>query len=86
LNGDDNFQSPTVKYLRIDDPRLSKSSSVADVNRRERRKPRSYRRRLGPEGIPKIPSGFLRNVPEQLTLIPLTNVRVKTEQAVRYKA
>jgi len=64
LNGNDNFQSPTVKYLRIDDtrchphgdlPRQSKSSSVAGVNRRG--KPR---RRL--------------SVPEQLTLLLPTNV------------
>ena len=55
LNGSDNFQSPTVKYLRID--HWSKSSSVAGVNRRKRRK--SFRRRLG--------------VPEQLTLLPLSS-------------
>jgi putative transposase len=53
LKSDDNFKSPKVKYLRIDDvrglnPRTnSKSSSVAGVNRRERQKPRLYRRRLG---------------------------------------
>jgi putative transposase len=38
LNGDDNFKSPKVKYLRIDDLRSSKSSSVAGVNRRESRR------------------------------------------------
>ena len=59
LNGKDNFKSPSVKYLRIDDQRLPKSSSVAGVNRRERLKPRSYRCRLG--------------VPEQLTLLPLSS-------------
>jgi putative transposase len=32
LNGNDNFKSPAVKYLRIDDK--SRSSSVAGVNRR----------------------------------------------------
>ena len=43
LNGDDNFDSPTVKYLRIDPEKSGlKSSSVAGVNRRG--KPR---RRLG---------------------------------------
>ena len=36
LNGDDNFTSPTVKYLRIDNPPLSKSSSGAGVTRRKR--------------------------------------------------
>ena len=58
LSGLDNFTSPTVKYLRIDYPQQgeSKSSSVAGVNRRKRRKP--FRRRLG--------------VPEQLTLLPLS--------------
>ena len=45
------------------------------VARRKRRK--SSRRRLGPEGIPKIPSGFLRNVPEQLTLLPLSPREVR---------
>ena len=59
LSGKDNFDSPTVKYLRIDYPKgESKSSSVAGVNRRKRRKP--FRRRLG--------------VPEQLTLLLPTNV------------
>ena len=52
--GDDNFKSPTVKYLRIDDQRSSKSSSGTGVARRKRRK--SFRRRLG--------------VPGQLTLLP----------------
>ena len=42
LNGNDNFKSPKVKYLRIDDSQSSKSSSAAGVSRR--RKPR---RRLG---------------------------------------
>ena len=42
LNGNDNFESPNVKYLRIDDSQSSKSSSAAGVSRR--RKPR---RRLG---------------------------------------
>jgi putative transposase len=45
LNGENNFKSPKVKYLRID--HWSKSSSVAGVNRRERPKPRLHRRRLG---------------------------------------
>ena len=62
LNGKDNFTSPTVKYLRIDDlsgmqshaGELSKSSSGTGVARRKRRK--SSRRRLG--------------VPGQLTLLP----------------
>ena len=64
LSGNDNFYSPKVTYLRIDYPQAerartsgllgeSKSSSVAGVNRRKRRKP--FRRRLG--------------VPEQLTLL-----------------
>ena len=68
LKKDDNFKSPTVKYLRIDDQRKVspngantarslRSSSVAGVNRRERRKP--HRCRLG--------------VPEQLTLLPLSS-------------
>ena len=58
LSGLDNFTRPTVKYLRIDYPQQgeSKSSSVAGVDRRKRRKP--FRRRLG--------------VPEQLTLLPLS--------------
>ncbi len=54
LNGNDNFTSPKVKYLRIDDVQLLRSSSVAGVNRRNKRK--SNRRKLG--------------VPEQLTLLP----------------
>ncbi|MHC4792409.1 MAG: RNA-guided endonuclease InsQ/TnpB family protein [Planctomycetota bacterium] len=55
LSGNDNFDSPKVKYLRIDSEKSGlKSSSVAGVNRRERRK--SSRRKLG--------------VPEQLTLLP----------------
>ena len=55
---DDNFKSPTVKYLRIDSEKSgSRSSSGAGVARRKRRKP--YRRRLG--------------VPEQLTLLPLSS-------------
>ena len=71
LKGDDNFKSPKVKYLRIDDPRSLKSSSVADVNRRESNT-RSYRRRL--------------DVPVQLTLFPLSlKDSVKTKQAVRRK-
>ena len=57
LKGKDNFKSPTVKYLRIDDPRSLKSSSGTGVARRKRRKP--YRRRLG--------------IPEQLTLLPLSS-------------
>ena len=69
LSGDDNFESPKVKYLRIDDQRLSKSSSVAGVNRRNKRK--SNRRQLG--------------VPEQLTLFPLASADGKTTQAVRRK-
>ena len=63
LNGDDNFTSPAVKYLRIDSEKSdSKSSSGAGVARRKRRThprpiPRGeFRRRLG--------------VPEQLTLLP----------------
>ena len=68
LKKDDNFKSPTVKYLRID--HWSKSSSGAGVARRKRRVKRartigllkSYRRRLG--------------VPEQLTLLPLSVVMV----------
>ena len=66
LKKDNNFKSPTVKYLRIDDRdrrffnsdnhRSLKSSSGTDVARRKRRK--SFRRRLG--------------VPEQLTLLPLS--------------
>jgi len=55
LSGKNNFKSPSVKYLRINDPRSLKSSSGTGVARWKRRK--SYRRRLG--------------VPEQLTLIPL---------------
>lgn len=55
LNGNDNFESPKVKYLRINDVQSLRSSSVAGVNRRKRHKP--YRRKLG--------------VPEQLTLLPL---------------
>jgi len=43
LNGNLNFKSPKVKYLRID--HWSKSSSAAGVSRRERRKP--YRCSLG---------------------------------------
>ena len=58
LNGNDNFNSPTVKYLRIDYEKSGlKSSSGTGVARRKRRKP--YRRRLG--------------VPEQLTLLPLSS-------------
>jgi len=71
LSDDDNFKNPTVKYLRIDfdgkERALSpfksafksdsKSSSVAGVNQRKRRK--SSRRRLG--------------VPEQLSLLPLSS-------------
>jgi len=66
LKGDDNFKSPKVKYLRIDDcsrksktfpPSSLKSSSGAGVARRKRRK--SFRRSLG--------------VPEQLTLLPLSS-------------
>ena len=56
-NGKDNFKSPTVKYLRIDDQKSLKSSSGTGVARRKRRK--SFRRRLG--------------VPEQLTLLPLSS-------------
>jgi len=65
LNGDDNFESPKVKYLRIDDPRCypsgslprkSKSSSAAGVSRRKKRKP--YCRKL--------------DVPAQLTLFSVT--------------
>jgi putative transposase len=70
LKGDDNFKSPEVKYLRIDDE--SKSSSVAGVNRRDSAKSGSlHRRRLG--------------VPVQLTLFPLPKGAVKTKQAVRCK-
>jgi len=47
LNGNDNFKSPTVKYLRINDQRSLKSSSVAGVNRREKHKFRLHRRSLG---------------------------------------
>ena len=57
LNGKDNFNSPTVKYLRIDDHWSSKSSSGTGVARRKRHK--SFRRRLG--------------VPEQLSLLPLSS-------------
>ena len=58
LKKDDNFTSPTVKYLRIDSEKSdSKSSSGAGVARRKRRK--SSRRRLG--------------VPEQLSLLPLSS-------------
>ena len=46
LSGDDNFESPKVKYLRIDSEKSGlKSSSVAGVNRRKRWKP--CRRKLG---------------------------------------
>ena len=68
LNGLGNFESPTVKYLRIDDQRLSKSSSGTGVARRKRHKP--YRRRLGPD----LRDSAKRNVPEQLTLLLPTNV------------
>jgi IS605 OrfB family transposase len=55
LNGNDNFNRPTVKYLRIDPEKSGlKSSSGAGVARRKRHKP--YRCRLG--------------VPKQLTLFP----------------
>ena len=53
LSGLDNFESPTVKYLRID-PKKSglRSSSVADVNRRKK----SFRRKLGvPEQLTLLP-------------------------------
>jgi len=63
LKKDDNFTSPTVKYLRIDSEKSgSRSSSGAGVARRKRRThprplPRGeFRRRLG--------------IPEQLTLLP----------------
>jgi putative transposase len=79
LNGLDNFQSPKVKYLRIDDvwgfnsQTNSKSSSVAGVNRRDPAKSgSSYRRSSG--------------VPEQLTLFPLPKGYGRTKQAVRRKA
>jgi hypothetical protein len=72
LSGDGNFNSPKVKYLRIDDLRSSKSSSVAGVNRRERRKPRLHRCRLG--------------VPMQLTLFPWPKGEGKAKQAVWRKA
>jgi putative transposase len=73
LKGDDNFKSPKVKYLRIDSEKSeSKSSSVAGVNRREKRKPRLYRRSLG--------------VPIQLTLFPQPSGDGRTKQAVRRKA
>ena len=42
LKGNDNFNSPKVKYLRIDSLKLSKSSSGAGVTRRKR-----IRRKLG---------------------------------------
>jgi len=45
LNGNDNFKSPKIKYLRID--HWSKSSSVAGVNRQERRKLSLHCRSLG---------------------------------------
>jgi len=68
--GDDNFKSPKVKYLRI--YHWSRSSSVAGVNRWERRKSRLYHRSL--------------SVPVQLTLFPLSpKDGVKTKQAVRRK-
>ena len=52
LDKDDNFKSPTVKYLRID--HRSKSSSGAGVARRKRHK--SPRRRLGvPEQLTLLP-------------------------------
>ena len=76
LNGSDNFKSPKVKYLRIDDK--SKSSSVAGVNRRESsrgfadRADRLHRRRLG--------------VPVQLTLFSKAKAEGKTKRAVRRKA
>jgi len=51
LKGNDNFNSPAVKYLRIDSPKLSKSSSGAGVTRRKR-----IRRKLGvPEQLTLFP-------------------------------
>ncbi|MBM3236211.1 IS200/IS605 family element transposase accessory protein TnpB [Candidatus Poribacteria bacterium] len=71
LNGNDNCKSPKVTYLRIDSEKAGlRSSSVAGVNQRKRRK--SFRCRLG--------------VPEQLTLFLPTDVGMKTRQAVRRKA
>ena len=72
LNGDDNFVPPMVKYLRIDDRRLSKSSSGAGVTRRQRRKP--HRRRLGKGRFTEKRKPV---VPEQLTLFPLASPMAK---------
>ena len=63
LNGDDNFESPKVKYLRIDYNQKSKSSSAAGVSRRKR------------GAIPqsgKPPARRRLDVPAQLTLFQET--------------
>jgi putative transposase len=82
LNGNDNFESPKVKYLRINDQRSLKSSSVADVNRRERKRPPTGGIRGGPK--PRLYRRSL-GVPVQLTLFPLPKGDVKIKQAVRRK-
>jgi IS605 OrfB family transposase len=66
LNGDDNFKSPTVKYLRIDpDTSGLKSSSAAGVSRR--------RNSPHPRGMQAKLRCSL-GVPEQLTLLLPTPV------------
>ena len=84
-NGNDNFKSPTVKYLRIDDlsgmqshaGELSKSSSGTGVARRISRQPGNRRTRKSDSqafresGFPAFRRDRRRlGVPEQLTLLP----------------
>jgi len=78
LNGLDNFQSPTVKYLRIDSEKSGlKSSSGAGVARRKRRKPlKAEADRAGTSGLLSacsLPNRRRLGVPEQLTLLPLSS-------------
>ncbi len=89
LNGNDNFDSPKIKYLRIDygrntdceAKRKSKSSSVAGVNRRNG----AHRRSLTASAVCLQRKSNRRKlgVPEQLTLFPLASVDGKTKRAVR---